>query len=75
MMLWGSRGYHRCADVMQSVRSLSGLLCAGKSEPDLQALTREIDDNKMQIDELKRKLEEQRTLRQTALADAASAET
>ena len=47
----------------------------GKSEPDLGALTREIDENKTQIDELKRKLDEQRTLRQTALADAASAET
>ena len=48
---------------------------AGKSEPDLQALTREIDENKTQIDDLKRKLEEQRTLRQTALADATAAET
>ena len=44
----------------------------GKSEPDIQALTREIDDNKTQIDELKRKLEEQQTLRQTALADASA---
>jgi len=49
---------------------------SGKSsEPDLQALTREIDENKTQIDELKRKLDEQRTLRATALADAAAAET
>lgn len=57
---------------VSKLKSTSKSSASGKSEPDIQALTREIDDNKTQIDELKRKLEEQQTLRQTALADASA---